>query len=336
MFCKWCGGKITSSDTKCGRCGREVPPLSDCGGFYDLVPGAKEGVKASPAAPAAEKQEKKVPVKTGADRQEPVRKPRVDAKLKNQLVMGAAAALALILILLLVISGRVNRNYRELQALKDSLAGAPVVESQNQASEPDAPDLKPEDTQPQTSGTENDVAQEDITLTFRLMDTEEGPWVEGTADLGEEKDTLVLNIQEREDVPHEAVRDWTQLVRFSLQSDLLAGCLEIRNEYGTQKGNVYMCFIPDKGDALTADSYQWQYRIGTGAWTEIIDGDDSDKFLLLDEGSHLKFDLAWIDRLLMDQTGQMELRCEMTFTDANGNTFTIVVEGIDFWMNNNV
>lgn len=37
MFCKWCGYKLVSSDTKCKRCGKELPALSDCGGFYDLV-----------------------------------------------------------------------------------------------------------------------------------------------------------------------------------------------------------------------------------------------------------------------------------------------------------
>lgn len=37
MFCKWCGGDLASSDIKCKRCGREIPALSDCGGFYDLV-----------------------------------------------------------------------------------------------------------------------------------------------------------------------------------------------------------------------------------------------------------------------------------------------------------
>lgn len=46
MFCKWCGGKLAPSDSKCKRCGREVPALSDCGGFYDLVPNARNNVEA--------------------------------------------------------------------------------------------------------------------------------------------------------------------------------------------------------------------------------------------------------------------------------------------------
>ena len=43
MFCKWCGADLPNGVTKCKRCQKEVPALSDCGGFYDLVPYAKSG-----------------------------------------------------------------------------------------------------------------------------------------------------------------------------------------------------------------------------------------------------------------------------------------------------
>lgn len=36
MFCKWCGNSIQLTDKKCPTCGRETPPMSDCGGFYNL------------------------------------------------------------------------------------------------------------------------------------------------------------------------------------------------------------------------------------------------------------------------------------------------------------
>lgn len=36
MFCKWCGKTIRITDVNCPNCGRETPPLSDCGGFYNL------------------------------------------------------------------------------------------------------------------------------------------------------------------------------------------------------------------------------------------------------------------------------------------------------------
>lgn len=44
MICKWCGAEIQRSEKRCSRCGKENAPLSDCGGFYDLVP------QAAPAA----------------------------------------------------------------------------------------------------------------------------------------------------------------------------------------------------------------------------------------------------------------------------------------------
>ncbi len=57
MFCKWCGGNLTSADTKCKRCGREVAARSDCGGFYELVPDEKPAqpvvVAAAPKAKAS-------------------------------------------------------------------------------------------------------------------------------------------------------------------------------------------------------------------------------------------------------------------------------------------
>lgn len=36
MFCKWCGANIQITDRKCPSCGRETPPMSDCGGLYNL------------------------------------------------------------------------------------------------------------------------------------------------------------------------------------------------------------------------------------------------------------------------------------------------------------
>lgn len=40
MICKWCGATIDVTKGKCPDCGRATPALSDCGGFYDIVPKA--------------------------------------------------------------------------------------------------------------------------------------------------------------------------------------------------------------------------------------------------------------------------------------------------------
>ena len=37
MICKWCGAALPDHAQVCGRCKREIPALSDCGGFYNLI-----------------------------------------------------------------------------------------------------------------------------------------------------------------------------------------------------------------------------------------------------------------------------------------------------------
>lgn len=44
MICKWCGATIDVTKGKCPDCGRNIPALSDCGGFYGVVPKATRPV----------------------------------------------------------------------------------------------------------------------------------------------------------------------------------------------------------------------------------------------------------------------------------------------------
>ena len=65
MICKWCGNSIPASATKCKRCGKAVPTMSDCGGFYDLMPNANNmpadrhapGVPGVPGVPVGHPQQ---------------------------------------------------------------------------------------------------------------------------------------------------------------------------------------------------------------------------------------------------------------------------------------
>lgn len=70
MICKWCGAAVSALDEACQRCKRPLPAMSDCGGFYDLVPNAPrpEPVE-KPAAPApGPKPEPAQPVSVRKDR----------------------------------------------------------------------------------------------------------------------------------------------------------------------------------------------------------------------------------------------------------------------------
>lgn len=48
MICKWCGTAVDPAARSCSNCGHEIPPLSDCGGFYNIVPQATRQVAPPP------------------------------------------------------------------------------------------------------------------------------------------------------------------------------------------------------------------------------------------------------------------------------------------------
>lgn len=108
MFCKWCGGNLASSDTKCKRCGREVSALSDCGGFYDLVPNAKNNVEV---------------------RQVPLAMPEIQ-ETKKQSPSGIIALIVSCLVIVFLLAGIVfigiklfkeNRKVAELTEIQESV-----------------------------------------------------------------------------------------------------------------------------------------------------------------------------------------------------------------------
>ncbi len=52
MICKWCGASLPGAQGKCRRCGKEQPPLSECGGFYNIARTPAPGAPAGAPAPA--------------------------------------------------------------------------------------------------------------------------------------------------------------------------------------------------------------------------------------------------------------------------------------------
>lgn len=98
MICKWCGAKTDRKDPKCRRCGRENPALSDCGGFYDLVP------QAAPR-PAAT----------------PVRKPQKKGSPFALICVLLAIALAVSILFCLKLSGEKRELAEELEELEERL-----------------------------------------------------------------------------------------------------------------------------------------------------------------------------------------------------------------------
>lgn len=98
MFCKWCGETIQATDVNCPNCGRETPPMSDCGGFYNLKtpdtgaqPGGNPPTMIVKNCPVVEKLESKYVHDRRAD------------KVHHKLTVVFFSVMALLLVLSLVV-----------------------------------------------------------------------------------------------------------------------------------------------------------------------------------------------------------------------------------------
>lgn len=92
MICKWCGAKVDVRRSTCPVCGRETPPLSDCGGIYNLAQGFTE----NPAPP-------EVPAKRAPDVQAPPEgRQSASSKKRSRWPFVCGMALLLVSVALLV------------------------------------------------------------------------------------------------------------------------------------------------------------------------------------------------------------------------------------------
>lgn len=134
MICKWCGETVKPGDKTCRRCRREVSPLSDCGGFYDLVPQAQ-----NVAAPVPSYDRMEMPVQQ--TRQVPVKPVLPEKKQgKRDIVALVAAVLAVVMLVCAVsLSGKLKAANAQIDNLKKELADAEEQVPQDEPTSPSDP-----------------------------------------------------------------------------------------------------------------------------------------------------------------------------------------------------
>ena len=113
MICKWCGASLGESAKVCPRCKEKVQPLSDCGGFYGLVPKATMLMSGAAASVPEHREAGKSP--TGLSTPPTPRTP-VDYLKDLRVILGIVAVLALLL--LLITSGKLRKTRLELKDLR--------------------------------------------------------------------------------------------------------------------------------------------------------------------------------------------------------------------------
>ena len=114
MFCKWCGEPVKIGRVKCQSCGRDLPPLSECGGFYNLVPEARSKPPISePLRPVRQEA-----IANGKDTPPQPKKKRKTSHLYNTVSL-VAILIGLVLIILAYLS--TNKKLSSLEAQSDSV-----------------------------------------------------------------------------------------------------------------------------------------------------------------------------------------------------------------------
>lgn len=187
MICKWCGETLKTGDKTCKRCRREVPALSDCGGFYDLVPAAMPvEIRREPAA------QRNLPP------QEPVHTPIVPvlpdhegqrAKRKNLILLIAVILVAGLLINTIILNGKIN----------DANDTIDLLQAQLEEQEEQPSGGKPENTEPSTVDPDEDEEEEPSASTDPSGKEED----EDPTEQGNQKDESAISVQISADTPIE-------------------------------------------------------------------------------------------------------------------------------------
>lgn len=325
MFCKWCGTSLRPGDIRCPGCRREQPPLSLCGGFYDLAPEARSRVQPMP----------------------PAREPGVTRQTPNTHTPWTAVALGAALILLLgctvALVWRGHDNSRlewENRQLEQELAQArrdipmpgevPPETSGQPVTLPTEPETTPEETETETTQPETEPSTQPETPSFAeaqlrfILDLEGArhgreTWARAQVDGAE---TEVLNA-----APEKGPGDWQ--CTYTSPGDGSYAQLEAEVEDGWAEVSYGITNVGPNDlpfGAFDQVEVVWEYRIKTpDAW---VDWRELPETLWTREGpQETKAQLNALD-IPWDPEDTVYLRCTITRYNTQGGSATFVVSNI--------
>lgn len=329
MFCKWCGADLPNSANKCTRCGKEVPAMSDCGGFYDLVPNAKRRTAGDPVSTPVGPKVVPVnvdPAKSDTSKKDvPVKGKKNGRKSSGLQLLIICIGFIIVIALLLGMNskigkvldsvansdGRIVTIYEELQQIKNSIQG-------EENEEPTPP------TEGETVPNNVLLEEQNVKVEIVADHSETGTSVKTTADLGDFEDTVVDQV----------VLDSATQSLSGVQIDLsdAENCIEVKitnkpaaSSYG--KGSISVDFdIDEKSFAEAQDEaeYEWEYRItGSTKWTFL----DKDVFTISEDGKTVTYTANKLVDLL-EEAEMAEFRLTYKRSNVKDGSLTIIISGI--------
>ncbi len=332
MFCKWCGGNLAPSETKCKRCGKEIPALSDCGGFYDLVPTAKTR-KTTP--------DDMVVPDIGANQQrgnsnrdhkpEPVEKAPIKKKNNKQplFILGliTMCCFAILFVQILLLNGKIGKQAESMANIKEELQGmaAQIQElSKEETVTPTIPEEKPDEPTELPSPTEPELKEQDLSFGVTITTTEDRNEYFAQSDLGDYVDSVSVAYE------FDKVTGEMSTACFSLKEAEGTVELNLNQTIEFRNHKVLISYaVDDKVFGITDKpaEFKWMYRINNSEeWTVVpasifnVESDEGETAISIKTSELLK--LADAD------SEQLELRCEIMLENADGGSLTLVIEGI--------
>lgn len=326
MFCKWCGGNLASSDTKCKRCGKEVPALSDCGGFYDLVPNAKKPVEVRPGSVVPPEKPANPPRKPEPHKEvTPTRSKKAGKKSQLGLFVLTVIGFALAIMLLVVILGKVNQYSREVNRLRNDLRT--INEKIDAIQVPTEPvETEPESPEPFVI-LEPVLAEQNVVFTVIIPGEDSTQKIDTDLNLGDYTDVAIIT--------HglDALTGAVNSAGYSLEKANTAVSLTIDRNIEFLNRTVSVSYVIDDtiyGLSEAPETFKWQYRLDAESdWVDL----PKDVFVQTDITGKTELTVreTALQELIADNEGQLELRCEICRTNTDDGSLTIVIEGIRFY-----
>ena len=340
MLCKWCGAELPEFTTRCKRCKKDIPAISDCGGFYDLVPTAKKL----------------------ADRGEPMRQTPVDGgfvraagkdafdnsreKNNDRKVLGLQIALivmcvALVALLLLNLKDRLSddssardRDDGDIGIILDE---GKVPGDDDATTGEDKPDDsgdattgedKPDDSTDATAGEDDPDTQkipleeQELEFELEIEETDDGMAVNAEVTQGEIDAEISGRISDRADPS-----DYKVEIDLGEHKECLD--IEIENTFGKEsKRRAVLSVEIDAENSVFARidgkvEFAWEYRLdGSGKWEDL---DES-----LFEVSREETTVIQSDELeaLFGDAETVEFRLTYKRANKKGGSLTVMISGI--------
>lgn len=339
MFCKWCGADLPNTANKCTRCGKDIPAMSDCGGFFDLVPNAK---RHSTEVPVSQLTPKAYPVSVEPSENNP---PKRDIPTKGKesrqksnsfQLLTTCVGFIVVIALLLGINSKVGKIlgsaeesgekilssvsendrkidtiYEEILQIKESIQGEEA-----------------EETTPPTDGETipNNILleEQDARIEISVNHAEDGFSVKTASDFGDFKDTVI------DQVMFDRATQSLSGVRIDLSE--AENCIVIRIENklaasDVDEGSISVVLEVDEivfAESQNDAEYEWAYRInGSTEWTS----PDENVFTISMDGATVTYAAEELTNLLADAE-MAEFKLTYTRDNVKGGSLTIVLSGI--------